>query len=94
MPDVIYDTNGKLSVGSYHMWRLYPTRITTRSTESSQLQTVLLISEFHTDMPKRYNLRSSYSLSPWWSESIFVIAQLVLTLESPEQGNLNCFKEI
>ena len=30
MPDVIYDTNGKLSVGSYHMWRLYPTRITTR----------------------------------------------------------------
>ena len=24
--------NGKLCVASYHMWRLYPTRITTRST--------------------------------------------------------------
>ena len=30
MPDVISDTNGKLCVASYHMWRLYPTQITTR----------------------------------------------------------------
>ena len=40
MPDVIYDTNGKLSVGSYHMWRLYPTRITTRSSCRVCIQTV------------------------------------------------------
>ena len=28
-PDVISDTNGKLCVANYHMWRLYPARITT-----------------------------------------------------------------
>ena len=42
MPDVISDTNGKLCVGRYHMWRLYP------NPDNYSLSTVVIFEKRHT----------------------------------------------
>ena len=75
MPDVISDTNGKLCVGSYHMWRLYPARITTRFTL-----------RLHRKIPQEWNIPTK----PLWNKISSNNSILQRCPVFAPSGNLSC----